>query len=121
MQRGTNPNSLENLKKGKRFEKGKAPISPGRPKTQIFRQTAIEWLDADDSRRFQIITNLAKTRPDFFAQLVDGKLVETQVIADASGDGLDNLIDALARLKARKQAETNGGVAIVPDAPTKPV
>ena len=80
----------------------------------------MEWLAADESRRYAIIARLAKTRPEFLAQLVDGKLVDTQVITDASGDNLDNVIDALARLKARKQAETNGGVAIIPDAPTKP-
>ena len=116
-----NAASLENLKKGNRFKPGNRANPTGAPKHKIFRDTAIEWLNSDDNRRLQIIARLAKTKPDFLVQLIDGKLVDTQVIADASGDNLDNVIDALARLRAKKQAEQNAGVVVVPPGQSKPL
>lgn len=94
-----NPKSLKNLKQ----QKGFTGNPGGRPKTSTFRAAAIEWLEAEPSRRTQIIQYLAENKPDFLVQLVDGKLVETSVKVDATGDQLENVIDALTRYKAKRQ------------------
>lgn len=100
-QRGKNPASLANLRPQKPNEPSHNP--GGRPKTGIFREEALRYLAAHPDQRQAIIERLIKTKPDFLVQLVDGKLVETTVKVDAGGQELDNVIDALARWKAKRQ------------------
>ena len=90
------------------FKKGQCANPGGRPKTKLFREAAVEWLDADKKRRVKIIEDLAKHKPDFLVQLVDGKLVETHINADATGN-MDALIDRLTQLKRQRQAQTGDG------------
>ena len=85
------------------FKPGVSGNPGGRPKTGLFREEALKFLAAHPKERLGIIKRLAKTKPDFLVQLVDGKLVETSVKVDASSQELDNVIDALARWKAQKQ------------------
>jgi hypothetical protein len=76
--------SLANLKQ----EKGFTGNPGGRPKTATFRLAALEWLAADPKRRIRILEKLAKTKPEFFVQLVDGKLTDTVTLQNADGSNL---------------------------------